>query len=129
MLLKVEKSREMYVTHTLSLHYFYTHIPTLKQAILFFYIFSQPFQIADSISRFCYVLYGMSNHFFKCILIHTGFFPIVTKVVRGSWGLWFGFRFNWLNHFFKTISVFVVRYRPGTGMCLSFIIKKDIHYW
>ena len=28
MLLKVEKSREMYVTHTLSLHYFYTHIPT-----------------------------------------------------------------------------------------------------
>ena len=36
MLLKVEKSREMYVTHTLSLHYFYTHIPTLKQAILFF---------------------------------------------------------------------------------------------
>lgn|GEM_PF-6680050 len=40
MLLKVEKSREMYVTHTLSLHYFYTHIPTLKTSYFIFSISS-----------------------------------------------------------------------------------------
>ena len=41
MLLKVEKSREMYVTHTLSLHYFYTHIPTLKTSyFIFLYLLS-----------------------------------------------------------------------------------------
>ena len=61
-----------YIIPTLLLHpYSYTK----NKLFYFFYIFSQPFQISDSISRFCYVLYGMSNHFFKCILIHTGFFP------------------------------------------------------
>ena len=35
----LEKSRKMYVIHTLFLHYFYTPIPTLKKHIILFFLY------------------------------------------------------------------------------------------